>query len=151
MGISSRTPEGEPQHCPVCHQEIVIDPSQPLGDAPCPHCGCLLYFVSDDKDIRLTGSEEESTEHLIYKGLGFLVRQPKTMYVCPGCKTRIPFGTKSNPPPTVCPSCQSSLHIPTLVGYTEDGPITTGIQAVRRRGLIGTIREFLSRLRALWS
>jgi PTS system fructose-specific IIA component/PTS system nitrogen regulatory IIA component len=41
---SSRTPEGQPNVCPVCGHEIVIQPSIPAGDAPCPYCGHLLWF-----------------------------------------------------------------------------------------------------------
>lgn len=44
MLISSRTPEGEANQCPVCRAVICIEPSQPTGDAPCPHCGSLLWF-----------------------------------------------------------------------------------------------------------
>lgn len=45
MVISSRTPEGDPNTCPVCRKELRIDPSTvPMRDAPCPHCGCLLKF-----------------------------------------------------------------------------------------------------------
>jgi hypothetical protein len=45
MTISSRTPEGEPNTCPVCLKELRIDPStMPIKDAPCPHCGHLLRF-----------------------------------------------------------------------------------------------------------
>jgi hypothetical protein len=46
MEPSSRTPEGEPNRCPVCGKEVHIEPSRPPGDAPCPHCGCLLWFAS---------------------------------------------------------------------------------------------------------
>jgi hypothetical protein len=46
MVISSRTPEGLPNCCPVCHSEIRIEPSNPAGDAPCPRCGHLLWFAS---------------------------------------------------------------------------------------------------------
>ncbi len=151
MDISSRTPEGEPQRCPVCLQEVLLEPSQPLGDAPCPHCGCLLYFSSDAKDILPTAAEEKSAGQFVYEGLGFLVRQPGTMYVCPGCKARIPFGTKTKPPPKVCPGCQRNLHISTILGYTKDGPLTTGRQAVRRHGVIGIMHDLLSNLRAFWS
>jgi hypothetical protein len=42
---SSRTPEGLPQQCSVCGNEVHIEPSTPPGDAPCPFCGCLLWFV----------------------------------------------------------------------------------------------------------
>jgi hypothetical protein len=44
--ISSRTPEGDPNRCPICGHLIRIEPSQPFLDAPCPHCGCLLRFDS---------------------------------------------------------------------------------------------------------
>lgn len=45
MTVSSRTPEGHPNHCPICDGEINIEPSQPFGDAPCPSCGQLLWFT----------------------------------------------------------------------------------------------------------
>ena len=44
--ISSRTPEGEPNRCPVCHADIKVEPSLPFGDAPCPVCGHLLWFIT---------------------------------------------------------------------------------------------------------
>ena len=44
MKPSSRTPEGQPNRCPVCGKEIRIEPSHPAGDAPCPCCGHLLWF-----------------------------------------------------------------------------------------------------------
>lgn len=59
MVISSRTPEGQPNHCPICGSEVCIEPSLPLadgracGDAPCPSCGCLLWFVSGEAESRL--------------------------------------------------------------------------------------------------
>jgi acyl carrier protein len=44
--ISSRTPEGAFNRCPLCASEVCIEPSQPAGDAPCPNCGHLLWFLS---------------------------------------------------------------------------------------------------------
>ncbi|MBI5759045.1 MAG: STAS domain-containing protein [Planctomycetales bacterium] len=44
MPISSRTPEGIPNHCPMCGKEVVVNPSIPPGDALCPHCGQLPWF-----------------------------------------------------------------------------------------------------------
>jgi hypothetical protein len=44
MNISSRTPEGDPNRCPVCGNDLRLEPSQPPGDAPCPSCGSLLWF-----------------------------------------------------------------------------------------------------------
>ncbi len=44
MSISSRTPEGQPNRCPFCGNEVCMEPSLPFGDAPCPHCGQLLMF-----------------------------------------------------------------------------------------------------------
>lgn len=46
--ISSRTPEGRPNLCPVCGSAPTIEPSDPAGDAPCPNCGHLLWFTRDD-------------------------------------------------------------------------------------------------------
>jgi len=45
MNISSRTPEGLPERCPVCGKSIRVEPSLPPGDAPCPNCGSLLWFA----------------------------------------------------------------------------------------------------------
>jgi hypothetical protein len=44
MKPASRTPEGQPNHCPVCGKPVRIEPSQPTCDAPCPWCGHLLWF-----------------------------------------------------------------------------------------------------------
>src|SRR5262245_16113111 len=44
MHISSRTPEGTPNRCPICGATLRIEPSKPAGDAPCPQCGALLWF-----------------------------------------------------------------------------------------------------------
>ncbi len=50
MVISSRTPEGSPNRCPVCGKDLRLEPSSPFGDAPCPHCGHLLWFVALSAD-----------------------------------------------------------------------------------------------------
>jgi anti-anti-sigma factor len=40
--------------------DLKIDPSDPLGDAPCPGCGHLLWFIregtGDDEDFKLKGN-----------------------------------------------------------------------------------------------
>jgi hypothetical protein len=48
MRISSRTPEGTPNHCPLCGKNLVLEPSKPFLDAPCPHCGHLLWFAAEN-------------------------------------------------------------------------------------------------------
>jgi len=50
MEPSTRTPEGEPNRCPVCGKPLHIEPSRPPGDAPCPHCGHLLWFGPKKRD-----------------------------------------------------------------------------------------------------
>jgi acyl carrier protein len=45
MTISSRTPEGDPNRCPICGAEVCIEPSPATGDAPCPRCGHLLWWL----------------------------------------------------------------------------------------------------------
>src|SRR5438309_8997725 len=44
MNISSRTPEGRPNHCDVCGHDLRLEPSIDSWDAPCPYCGHLLWF-----------------------------------------------------------------------------------------------------------
>jgi anti-anti-sigma factor len=60
MVISSRTPEGRPNRCPVCGSDIVIEPSNPAGDAPCPACGHLLWFTfvesGDEHIVHMIGT-----------------------------------------------------------------------------------------------
>lgn len=51
MNISSRTPEGTPNRCPICGTEVKIVPSEPTGDAPCPACGSLLWFMARGTDV----------------------------------------------------------------------------------------------------
>jgi acyl carrier protein len=80
--ISSRTPEGDPNHCPICDALICIEPSQPAGDAPCPTCGALLWFVKISEGIRFHDSAEaapitERLFELIRKRLG-AIRPPLT-------------------------------------------------------------------------
>ncbi len=50
MIISSRTPEGESNRCPICHHVVRMEPSITTRDAPCPHCGHLLWFEADPID-----------------------------------------------------------------------------------------------------
>jgi DNA-directed RNA polymerase subunit RPC12/RpoP len=107
MVISSRTPESQPNCCPVCGKAVVMEPSQPFGDAPCPHCGCLLRFEPLGEGIRVSVAQPASTGAEA-GGAGF-------MYVCPQCKTRFPFGTETKPPPTRCPRCERRLWIPTTL------------------------------------
>ena len=46
MTISSRTPEGDPNVCPICGHDLRIEPSIITRDGTCPNCGCLLWFSS---------------------------------------------------------------------------------------------------------
>lgn len=55
--ISSRTPEGVPNHCPICNTSIWIEPSHPPGDAPCPNCGTLLWFFQTSAGMRFYESK----------------------------------------------------------------------------------------------
>lgn len=55
--ISSRTPEGVPNHCPICNTSICIEPSHPPGDAPCPNCGTLLWFFNTSAGMRFYESK----------------------------------------------------------------------------------------------
>jgi hypothetical protein len=59
---SSRTPEGQPNRCPVCGKSVRLEPSNPPGDAPCPHCGHLLWFASLDSCAVFSSEESEARE-----------------------------------------------------------------------------------------
>ena len=56
MNIASRTPEGRSGQCAVCGTQFCIEPSSPPGDAPCPTCGCLVWFSSPSTDFQLSDS-----------------------------------------------------------------------------------------------
>lgn len=56
--ISSRTPEGSPNDCPVCGKRVRMEPSYPKDDAPCPHCGHLLWFEKQEPATELTPREQ---------------------------------------------------------------------------------------------
>lgn len=47
MTISSRTPEGMPNRCPICGSRVIIEPSAETCDAPCPRCGQLLWWFQE--------------------------------------------------------------------------------------------------------
>ena len=51
MAISSRTPEGDANRCPVCGQACRLEPSQLPRDAPCPSCGSLLWFEKERNPV----------------------------------------------------------------------------------------------------
>src|SRR5215813_8492056 len=79
MTISSRTPEGHPNRCPVCRRRLRLSPSWPSADAPCPHCGSLVWFPAASipratDDGVATGSDftlEDFRRHLEQlKGMG---------------------------------------------------------------------------------
>lgn len=60
MTISSRTPEGTPNRCPLCGHSFRIEPSRPFGDAPCPACGSLLWFIDAGEGTRFYPETDES-------------------------------------------------------------------------------------------
>ena len=58
VSVSSRTPEGTPNRCPICQRAVVVEPSLLFGDAPCPNCGTLLWFLHVGSDPRFHESAE---------------------------------------------------------------------------------------------
>ena len=86
MVISSRTPEGRSNHCPVCDTHINIDPSDPPGDAPCPRCGYLLWFTWEDRgDVQVIKPAEN---HLDRESLASLI---DSVALRPGVRLVIDF------------------------------------------------------------
>jgi acyl carrier protein len=60
MTISSRTPEGEPTTCPLCLANVIVEPSVVIGDATCPRCGQLLWFIQTADTTRLFDSQQSN-------------------------------------------------------------------------------------------
>ena len=49
MVITVGTPEGWPTLCDVCGRSSPVVPCEPIGDAPCPHCGNLLWPIAENR------------------------------------------------------------------------------------------------------
>jgi acyl carrier protein len=67
MIVSARTPEGDPAVCPICGTVTHVEPSLYYGDAPCPSCGSLLWFVRvglDKQFLVLRPSDEARNKGL---------------------------------------------------------------------------------------
>jgi signal recognition particle subunit SRP54 len=77
MEPSSQTPEGERSRCPVCGKKVRIEPSRPPGDAPCPHCGHLLWFEPQDLKIDEgeSGKQEGGARELVESALQQLAEE----------------------------------------------------------------------------
>lgn len=79
MNIASRTPEGQPNNCPVCGAHVCIEPSPALneghyGDAPCPNCGTLLWFIREEGESRIySETAMQSLASRVMAALGKLV------------------------------------------------------------------------------
>jgi hypothetical protein len=63
MVIASRTPEGDPNRCPVCGNALKLEPSIDTRDGPCPHCGHLLWFAHASQHGQQ--SEEQSLAEMV--------------------------------------------------------------------------------------
>jgi hypothetical protein len=66
MVVSSRTPEGEPDKCPICGGYTNLELSL-QGDAPCPQCGVLRWIDGSPSHVVSDGSE-------LAVGMAFLER-----------------------------------------------------------------------------
>jgi anti-anti-sigma factor len=93
MVISSRTPEGQPNRCPVCGDFLKVEPSDPPGDAPCPRCGHLLWFTWEDlgdvQVVQPTGKllDSESLDRLfesvvMRQGMRLMLDFSEVQYLC---------------------------------------------------------------------
>jgi acyl carrier protein len=78
MTIASRTPEGSPIDCPVCGQAVCVELSPPLGDAPCPACGTLLWFVVTDQQTRLIDPTSDLVSQLLVDRFGITLDMLRT-------------------------------------------------------------------------
>jgi len=53
VSISSRTPEGEWAHCPVCRTKIIVEPSILFGDVVCLKCGRIVWFIQFSNEVKI--------------------------------------------------------------------------------------------------
>jgi acyl carrier protein len=58
MRIVSRPPDGTSGVCPTCGAIAVIDPFAGTGDAPCPVCGVLLWFLLTTEGVQFQTWDE---------------------------------------------------------------------------------------------
>ena len=102
MTISSRTPEGQPNRCPVCRRRLRLSPSWPSADAPCPHCGSLVWFPAANT-ARVTAGPATGAEFTLedlrkqleqWKRMGLMGDAPACM---PGMSDRITGGEDTEP------------------------------------------------------
>ena len=64
MLTPTRTPEGFPSRCPVCEHDVVIEPTYLFGDATCPRCGSLLWFIQfGEKSLVYERQTSEELKH----------------------------------------------------------------------------------------
>jgi anti-sigma B factor antagonist len=69
MRISSRTPDGETNRCPICGNAVRIEPSEDTRDAPCPHCGHLLWFDQPFMQITINPADGSTVVRFVHKEL----------------------------------------------------------------------------------
>ena len=67
MTISSRTPEGDPNQCPICGHQVRMEPSLDTRDAPCPACGHLLWFAESPSGAGIERAERRPIKQLVLK------------------------------------------------------------------------------------
>jgi acyl carrier protein len=73
MITPTRTPEGFPNRCPVCEHDVVIEPTYLFGDATCPRCGSLLWFIQFGEKSLVY--EREISEELKHRFINRMAEQ----------------------------------------------------------------------------
>jgi acyl carrier protein len=53
MSVTTGTPDGLPYRCPLCGSTAFLSPFDIFGDAQCPNCGTLLFFVNMQESVRV--------------------------------------------------------------------------------------------------
>ena len=134
--VSSRTPEGAWNRCPVCGADIVIEPSLPSGDAPCPECGHLLWFLNVGGAVCFYGKGEISA---LRRRVGELVVE----FVARRAKARV-----AGPSDALDDLGLDSLDLVELVmELEEEFDITIPEDQAERMRTIRDIIDFIERLR----
>lgn len=136
----SRTPEGEPDRCPVCGKDVRIDPSRPPGDAPCPHCGHLLWLSAGHFERTTIGPQS----------LCVATHQTLTAGTCPWCGHAIINGRDHGESTDIRSRDVSAVAAARLRASLKDSnPLFRRITAAFLKGIGPDAREFLPDLTLL--
>jgi adenylate cyclase len=129
MTVSSRTPEGDANRCPICGNTLRLEPSRPPGDAPCPSCGSLLWFPALTTAYGKPNEEAPPAADFNPNGELIVVSGGDSI---PLTRPHLTLGRRD--------SCDICLPFPTVSGIHCELDFTDGCWAIRDRNSTNGVR-----------